>query len=391
MGNELKLSIENFQSISQGELVFHTGTTVIVGQSNSGKSATFRALKACLINPVGSQRYIKNGAKQASVTLEYNGNQIVWKRSAKENSYTINGEDYIKTGKSNAFKLLEDTGFALDHNDEVIMNIEEELQLPFPFGNTKSELFKLFENVFCISDSAIILKSAKEHEDKTKSDLVMLKNELAKNSKKLDELQSFRKELDLSKLEEMKKELQTKGGRINLLKDGLSEIKKTVKLQEVGEINTDLSITDKTVIYQDKINTKKEAIKLQKIRSVDKIKIVDVCVTDNLGTYNCLNMLRGTLGFEIPTINIVNKREDYEALKVLRDLTCIVAPVETEFTDKLKRYNELCSLKDYLSSVKKSIKQKREQIEKENERLEELDKALKAFKVCPLCHQPIEH
>ena len=48
MGNELKLSFENFQSISQGELVFHTGTNVIIGQSNSGKTATFRGLKACL-------------------------------------------------------------------------------------------------------------------------------------------------------------------------------------------------------------------------------------------------------------------------------------------------------------------------------------------------------
>ena len=77
MGNELKLSLENFQSISHGELVFHTGTTVIIGQSNSGKSATFRALKACLLNPSGSQRFIKKGAKSSSVALEYNGNQIL--------------------------------------------------------------------------------------------------------------------------------------------------------------------------------------------------------------------------------------------------------------------------------------------------------------------------
>ena len=61
MGNELKLSLENFQSISEGELIFHTGTNVIIGQSNSGKTATFRALKACLSNPIGSQRFIKKG------------------------------------------------------------------------------------------------------------------------------------------------------------------------------------------------------------------------------------------------------------------------------------------------------------------------------------------
>ena len=171
MGNELKLSLENFQSISKGELIFHTGTTVIIGQSNSGKSATFRALKACLMNPTGSQRFIKKGTKSSSVALEYNGNQIIWKRTPKESSYIINGEEYLKTGKSNAFKIIEDTGFAVDSND-TIMNIEEELQLPFPFGMSKADLFKLYENVFCISDSAIILKSARASEDKVKADIV---------------------------------------------------------------------------------------------------------------------------------------------------------------------------------------------------------------------------
>ena len=148
MSNELKLSIENFQSISKGELIFHKGTTVIIGQSNSGKTATFRALKACLSNPSGSQRFIKNGAKSASVLLEYDGNQIIWKKTPKESSYIINGETFLKTGSSNAFKIMEDTGFVRDDND-TIMNIEEELQLPFPFGISKAELFKLFENVFC--------------------------------------------------------------------------------------------------------------------------------------------------------------------------------------------------------------------------------------------------
>ena len=97
MSNELKLSLENFQSITHGELIFHTGTTVIVGQSNSGKTATFRGLKACLSNPSGSQRFIKNGTKQAVVTLEYNGNQISWRRTPKESTYQINGETYYIT------------------------------------------------------------------------------------------------------------------------------------------------------------------------------------------------------------------------------------------------------------------------------------------------------
>ena len=57
--NELKLSLHNFQSIAEGELTFQTGLNFIIGQSISGKSATFRALKECLLNRAGSQRFIK--------------------------------------------------------------------------------------------------------------------------------------------------------------------------------------------------------------------------------------------------------------------------------------------------------------------------------------------
>ena len=77
--NELKLSLQNFQSITEGELTFRTGLNFIVGQSNSGKSATFRALKACLLNPKGSQRFIKKGHNKLEVIVtDMIGNQCVY-------------------------------------------------------------------------------------------------------------------------------------------------------------------------------------------------------------------------------------------------------------------------------------------------------------------------
>ena len=267
MGNELKLSLENFQSISKGELIFHTGTTVIIGQSNSGKSATFRALKACLMNPIGSQRFIKKGTKSSSVALEYNGNQIIWKRTPKESSYIINGEEYLKTGKSNAFKIIEDTGFAVDSND-TIMNIEEELQLPFPFGMSKADLFKLYENVFCISDSAIILKSAKASEDKVKADIVAYENELNKNQNKLKELLDFKENVDLNKLGYYKRFLESKRDRIIVLKDGLPLIKKALRVKNFEVEEKDFE--DLLVIFLAKVGLKKELIKLKELHSLSK-------------------------------------------------------------------------------------------------------------------------
>lgn len=326
--NELRLKLQNFQSISSGELLFSTGTNVIIGQSNSGKSATFRGLKACLINPAGSQRFIKKGTKEASVTLEYNGNQIEWKRTAKESSYEINGETYLKTGRSNSFKIIDDTGFVCDSND-VIMNIEEELQLPFPFGISKSELFKLYEDVFCVSDSSIILKSAKEKEDEVKRDIVFTENELEKNKVKLDSIKQFQKEVDISELENAKSKLILKRDRLNLLSDGLSTIKRAALVDKITI--PEKEFPDLLKEHKSLLKVKKTSENLKKLHSLSK-KLKDCREPEyiDMGLYKSLKKLKET------------------AIK-LKEIGSLELPEQT-FNNKLFVYHEL---QDYVSELKR--------------------------------------
>ena len=368
MGNELKLSLENFQSIAQGELVFHTGTNVIVGQSNSGKTATFRALKACLSNPAGSQRFIKKGTKSTSVILEYNGNQIIWKRSNTENSYIINGETYIKTGRSNAFKLLEDTGFVTDWNDTV-MNIEEELQLPFPFGISKNDLFKLFENVFCISDSAIILKAAKGVENNIKLDITTLENEINKNKNKLEALGEFKKEIDLNKLKEFKLFLKSKGDKISFLKKDLPVIHRACRIQNLRV--DEKQFNDVMALYKEHVSIKETVRKLKELNRVSK----------GIGTIEPYK--------RIPL-------DKYSELKELRRIKSTVSTLERtntapviDFKDKIKTYKELKEYLKTLKSIHKCIKEKKEQLKQLIGEIKVKEDYLKTFEVCPLCHKPL--
>ena len=367
MGNELKLSLENFQSISHGELIFHTGTNAIIGQSNSGKTATFRALKACLSNPIGSQRFIKKGTNNSSVTLEYNGNQIVWKRTPKESSYTINGEDFLKTGKSNAFKIIEDTGFVIDDND-VIMNIEEELQLPFPFGISKSELFKLYENVFCVSDSAVILKAAKEEEEEVKNRLSILENDVTVNKNKLKELDNFKKEINIEFLKERRNSFKRDLDKINFLSNGLEVIHKAAKIQ--GFELQELSFDNRLPAFNDLNTLKDKLLKLKQLHILNKeLKEVLFMPTVDLASYNILKELAQTCA----------KLKQVENFKVS----------EQKFEDKLQHYKEL---KDYFSSLKllkEEIKNKKEKLEKTEHFVQSIEEKLKEFKVCPLCHKPL--
>lgn len=402
--NELKLLLHNFQSISDGELVFKTGLNFIIGQSNSGKSATFRALKACLSNPSGSQRFIKRGHNQAEVTLLYNGNEIIWDRTQKESSYIINGEEFVKTGKSDAFKILNDeTGFTRDSND-VIMNIEEELQIPFPFGLSNSDLFKLYENVFCVSDSAIILKSAKEHEDEVKSEITSIELELNKNKSKLMALKDFKETVDINKLKKYKKFVSDKKDRINFLQDGLDIIKIAEKIYE-----SNIEINEKSFIslippYYAALEVKK-ALTLAKnchllsksFQELNKSFIpLDEKYLSLAKLQSFLMRVKKLEELFIPEKDFYSKMSSYSSLvelkvtfEKLRKLNKIKIE-QKEFSDKLIRYKELKKLKEEQNNINNKVKELRQKKEETEGIIKQTQSKLKEFKVCPLCHHELE-
>lgn len=371
--NELKLSLHNFQSISEGELVFKTGLNFIVGQSNSGKSATFRALKACLLNPKGSQRFIKKGNNKSVVTLLYNGNEIEWDRTNKESSYIINGERYIKTGASDTFKILmEGTGFVKDEKEGALMNIEEELQLPFPFGISKSDLFKLFENVFCVSDSAIILKAAKEQEDGIKENIEALELDKVKIQSKINNLEEFKEFVNLEQLQSYKNHLKEIEGRLELLKSGLSEIKTALKLDkanlEVGERVFDNLFSP----YLEALELKKVFIQSKKLHKLNKdlqeLKIEESNLKER---YNELLDLKETLQ-KLISLNKIKVKE-------------------SSFASKLEKLLELKSLQKFIKEdLPGQLKALEENKKREEERIQGIEARLKEFKVCPLCHHSLE-
>ena len=371
--NKLKLSLQNFQSISEGELVFQAGLNVIIGQSNSGKSATFRALKACLANPSGSQRFIKNGESKANVQLEYNGNVIEWQRSSKESSYVINGEKYHKTGSSNAFKILDDTGFTRDDN-ETIMNIEEELQLPFPFGISKSDLFKLFENVFCVSDSAVILKSAKENEDEVKSDLTSLELEKQKNLVKIKELKEFADFVNIEVLEKSKKFLIEKRDRLEFLRDGKDQIFLAVKLEnsnfEVPCLTFDNLLKERDERIESKRNLKRTKSLHQLTTSLKALTFNTEEVRTKLNTY----------------FDLIESKNTMTKVKQLNKLAVSIS----DFENKLTILNELKKQREYFNDLKQSIRDLEDSKKREEEKVQSIEDKLKEYKVCPLCHHSLE-
>ena len=367
--NNLKVTIENFQSISKGELEFTQGINIIVGQSNSGKSAILRALKGAVLNTSGSQKYIKNGTKGFKVGIDYQGNSIEWSRTSRSPEYVINGEKYAKTGSSNLLDFLDNSGFTLDENKS-LMNVESELELPFPFDKSNSELFKLFEkNIFCISDSTAITKLIKSDEEETASRKDNAEYELTRLQDKLAAIEELEKEVDLNWL------VSKRGELANLASD---KEKLLLDIQNLHGIISLGKVIGKGVPHLSQLPDLQDYISLSKdIETVEQIRGVGNILSQSVPTASTPTV---SVSEFIELKNDINELENAD--KVISILSPLEAPltigISDEYTSLRNDINTLSRLREQAQMIQNNITKKRQEIQL-------LEDKKSKFKVCPLC------
>ena len=173
----MRLELDNFQSITHADITFEPGITCIQGCSASGKSALLRAIKAILLNPSSTKHYVKEGTKSTTVTLESNGNSLTWNRDKSTIKYYYLGEEYQKASKQSASDFC-DLGFIVSPKGK-LMNILDEWDVLFPFGESDTELFKIFEDLFSIADSAQVIDGMKADENTCNKNISDARNTLS--------------------------------------------------------------------------------------------------------------------------------------------------------------------------------------------------------------------
>lgn len=135
-----KVELKNFQSHEDTVIEFDKGLNVILGTSDSGKTAIIRAIKWALFNEPLGDYFIKQGETKVSVTVYFNNGVIIRRfRSASKNTYYLkkeNGEEMNFSGfKSDVPKeILEEIKMykaSFDISNNFILNIAEQLEGPF--------------------------------------------------------------------------------------------------------------------------------------------------------------------------------------------------------------------------------------------------------------------
>ena len=366
MANRFDIDLSNFQSIGAAKLSFETGITLLVGQSNSGKSAILRAIKAVLNNPSRAKTYIKHGKTSSCVEITVDNNTISWGRSGKESSYTINDESYAKVGNKTLFDLLPDNGFVRDDEDN-IMNIEGELELPFPFDRTPSQLFKLFENIFCVSDSATILKSFKDDELRYNKEISNTEEKLKRLAAKATALDELEKEVDL-----------------NSVKRDLKSFKELYDNYE--ELSTDISHVQRCAAISGLVFDEVTEPETYTLDGYEELS-GDLSIIENAYRLDNLEM---DMESPMETTTLDDYLELYEDIKEIErseKASKFSMDDVPEISEQplLETYLEMLSDYKEIVNCYQSCKAKKSAYEEAEQKIGTLQEKLKDYKVCPLC------
>ena len=364
----LKLHIENFQSIKKCTLCFDIGINLIVGQSNSGKTACIRALDALLTNTSDAKSMVQHGSRQATVTMELDDYpKVTWTRTATASTYDIGEEHYEKTGRTNLFELMHDCGFVLDDKKNVV-NIQGEWDTLFPFSRNESELFKLFENIFCLPDSSVILHKIKQDDDTCSKQIKDHEQQIKTNKLKLDSVKTYLDVIDSDILIEGKDFLTSQGKKLdemNRLYDNLKvDLSRLTKIKDIKQVpNLELDSffeMDSTLEYLE-----------SKSKLLDSdIKTLDVDLTD-LSSYFIIDNTYKEIASKIKLLKF-----DIKPLQL-----------DTSFYES---FNRLDSTFKEIEIVSNSIDNLDKELVELNKTKEELEKELSKIASCPLCGSSIK-
>ncbi len=137
-----KITIENFQSHAFTEIEPASGLTVLVGESDQGKSAVIRALRWLFLNQPRGAGFVRAGESNCRVAVEYDdGTQVGRARMGDDNVYLVSlpGQEpalFRGFGVEVPTEVREATGISeIDVGGEsVVPNIAGQLEAPFLLG-----------------------------------------------------------------------------------------------------------------------------------------------------------------------------------------------------------------------------------------------------------------
>lgn len=200
-----KLKISNFQSHKYSELNFHSGVNIIVGTSDSGKSAIIRALRVLIYNQPTGDAYRSHWGGDTILELSDSDKNLIKRlKTTSKNQYWLNDLKFEAFGASVPDKIRQ-----LLNMGEV--NFQSQADQWFLIDNTPGEIAQFFNRTAHLEKIDIGRKNIEKWTRHISNDLDSAKKILKENNQKYSSYSYLNKmEQEVEVLEEMETDLSNK-------------------------------------------------------------------------------------------------------------------------------------------------------------------------------------
>jgi exonuclease SbcC len=340
-----KVEIENFQSHEKTVMEFDPGVNVLIGKSDRGKSAIFRAINWLISNrPLGDSFRSEWGGDTRVVLFTSEGNKIERLRSIVKNEYILNDQVLKAFGTEvpgEVRNILQIDAF----------NIQAQMDAPFLLSNTPGEAARLLNKAASIDDI-----------DQTVSGI---KNALQKidNDTKYKERQLEKYQQDIK------------------FYDNLPEIELAIEAVEGLEKEAEGLVRDQAALNRVKKEIERVELKLEEGKDVPVLLDRVIAIEESYQTHqNQVNQYN-----RIYRINkqIKEIQESLEQTEEVDRILELLVEVDRDFSQLKESQNQLHLLKRAqanLQSIYKSVL-------RANEKITQLEKDYEKMmpETCPLC------
>lgn len=344
-----KIDIENFQSHPKTELNLSKGVNVLLGQSDSGKTAIIRALRWLAWNRPGGDAFRSSwgGETQVKITLD-DGKEII-RQKGKENVYKHDGKEFKAFGAD----VPEEVQSALQLND---INLQQQLDRPFLLDNSPGEIAQHFNRVAHLEKIDQSRRNVEQWLKELTRTVQSKEEQLKEAEESLAEYNYLDKfEVDVEMLENIEKELFNTSSKINKITKSIEQIQRIDKELEEKEWITSLEMDVDHIIQ---LMEERQTIQ-SNVRNFSDLKEKIQKIDNDLEEKN------------------------------------VLVEAEAQVQALLDLYKELAGIQEkrkILKALFNQVEETDEKLQNMNESIEQKEKKFKESfpDICPLCNTPMQ-
>ncbi len=341
------LEIDNFQSHKHTALEFHPGVNVVLGPSDTGKSAIIRALTWGVTNRPGGDAFHSNFTKEpTTVSLAFTDDVFVTRKKGKGVNEYITEDGVLKALRSEVPETVQN----ITRMEE--LNIQKQYKSYFLLDETPGFVAKAFNSVAGLEDMDIALKNVN---GRLRKSVASVGDQTEAISILKDEIAQLDWTADASQV------LETLAEQFTLLS---AERNKYVRLLK---IQTDLKM------YTDQLLTLPTA---DAIHEIDSILALDVEIEKEDEHFTTIEGIATQLSLNEKALAKINAICDLD----ISEATSLVVSID----DDNARYQTLTHIANELGTQEINLKAIDAHIAT---LLEEKDIINKSIDVCELCGQ----